>query len=99
MFHIIVILKAKEVENVEYIEGLLKDISTITLNEESCCKKLDVYHSKTDEKIFVLCEQWERKVDWEAHRDKRAFKQIYLPKVLPLVERDPHISDLISGTI
>lgn len=37
-----------------------------------------------------------RKADWERHRTAKAFSEIYAPKVLPLVDRTPHISTLVE---
>ena len=96
MFHILVFLKVKDQKNLEYIAGCLGEISKMTLQEEPNCKRLDVYHSQADPDLFVLCEEWDQQKDWEDHRNKRAFKEIYQPKVLPLVERDPHISTLVN---
>ncbi|SEA08908.1 Quinol monooxygenase YgiN [Desulfuromusa kysingii] len=96
MFHIMVLLKVKNPRDIDTVATLLAQVSAVTLEEESCCKKLDVYHSQVDPNLFVLVEQWDKKEDWEAHRNERAFKEIYQPQVLPLVEREPHISELIS---
>lgn len=96
MFQILVMLHVEKPSDIQTVAGLLKDVSEITLKEEPCCKKLDVYHSQADPHLFVLCEQWDTKSAWEAHRHERAFKEIYQPRVLPLVRREPHISQLIS---
>ena len=99
MFHIIVQLTAKNDKDIDTVESLLKDISRITLEEEPTCKRFEVYHSKTAPKVFILCEFWETEREWGLHREKRAFSEIYLPKVLPLVDREPHISELISENL
>jgi len=96
MFHIMVMLKVNKPCDISMVASLLAQVSAVTLQDEPCCKKLDVYHSQADPQLFFLCEQWDAKEDWETHREKRAFKEIYQPKVLPLVEREPHISDLIN---
>ena len=36
------------------------------------------------------------KADWETHRMAKAVQEIYIPKVLPLVDREPHVSTLIE---
>ena len=96
MFRILVLLKANNGKDVPFIRDCLRDISRITLAEEPCCKRLDVYHSQSDEQVFILCEEWDARQDWEGHRNERAFREIYAPKVLPLVEREPHISILVN---
>lgn len=96
MFHIIVQLKLKEIENKDYVRNCLQKVAAVTLAEEPCCSKLDVFESETDPFVFILCEEWNRREDWIEHREKRAFKEIYAPKVLPLVDRVPHISRLVN---
>ena len=39
----------------------------------------------------LLNEHWRSKADWEAHRDRRVYKEIYAPQVLPLVTRAAHL--------
>lgn len=97
MFHILVILNVKRESDIKKVGGLLQEVSVTTLKEEPCCKKLDIYHSEADPSLFILCEEWNLKADWEAHREEKAYKEIYLPKVLPLVQREPHISQLICS--
>ncbi len=97
MFNIVVVLTVKNENDIDFIAGCLKKCSEITLREEPGCRKFEVYHSEASSSLFILCEEWERKEDWEEHRQKRAFQEIYLPKVLPLVERVPHISKRIDG--
>jgi quinol monooxygenase YgiN len=91
MFHIIVQLKLKDIVNTDYVRNCLQEVAAVTLAEEPCCRKLDVFESETDPSIFILFEEWDRREDWIEHREKRAFKEIYAPKVLPLVDRVPHI--------
>ena len=96
MFVIIVTLKVKDPKDIGFVGKCLADISRITLAEEPCCKRLDAYHSENDESVFILYENWDSKKDWEEHRNKTAFKEIYAPKVLPLVDRMPHICNLVK---
>jgi quinol monooxygenase YgiN len=97
MFNIIVLLKVQNEKDIDFIADCLERCSEITLQEEPGCRKFEVYHSEADSRLFILCEEWERKEDWEEHRQKRAFQEIYLPRVLPLVEREPHISRRVAG--
>ncbi|MBI5579559.1 MAG: antibiotic biosynthesis monooxygenase [Deltaproteobacteria bacterium] len=96
MFVIIVNLKVKDRKDTDYVKKCLADVSRITLSEEPCCKRLDVYQSENDDSTFILYENWDARKDWEEHRNKTAFKEIYAPKVLPLVERAPHICNLVK---
>jgi len=96
MFRIIVVLRVKNKADVGYIQGCLQEARAITLEEESYCQRFDIYHSESDPSVLILHEEWEQRQDWEDHRNKRAFLTVYEPKVLPLVEREPHISTLIN---
>lgn len=96
MFVIIVNLKVKDRKNIGFVKKCLAEVSRITLSEEPVCKRMDVYQSESDDSIFILYENWEAKKDWEEHRNKSAHMEIYAPKVLPLVERVPHICRLVK---
>jgi quinol monooxygenase YgiN len=96
MFVIIVNLKVKDRKDIEFVKNCLADISRITLSEEPNCKRLDAYQSESDESVFILYENWNAKKDWEDHRNRTAFKEVYAPKVLPLVDRVPHICNLVK---
>jgi quinol monooxygenase YgiN len=63
---------------------------------EPGCLRFEVYQSKNDPKVFLLCERWESSAALDVHRTAKAYTQIYQPKVLPRVTRVPHPSDLIE---
>lgn len=63
---------------------------------EPGCVRYEVYHSEADPTRFLLCEHWADKTAWEKHRTGQAFVEIYGPKVIPLVVREPHISQMIQ---
>ena len=42
-----------------------------------------------------LVERWQTAVDLAQHKEAKAFTELYIPKVIPLVERVPHLSDLV----
>ena len=51
--------------------------------------------SREDRSLFILIEQWESQELLEAHRQAKSCQEVYIPKVLPLVERVPHPSDKV----
>ena len=51
---------------------------------------------QADEECFLLCEHWASKEAWETHRQGQAVTEIYLPLVLPRVDRTPHVSTLVE---
>lgn len=95
MFCINVWLTVKESDNVSVVRELLLQAATLSRTEPGCVR-FEVYHSEADTNRFLLCEHWETRSHWEAHRNEKAFSEIYQPKVLPLVDREPHISQLVE---
>lgn len=95
MFHINVWLTVKDPENISKIGDLLAQACRLSRSEIGCVR-FEVFHSQADPQKFLLCERWESEQAWKDHRNERAFSEIYQPQVLPLVDRDPHISDLVE---
>ena len=95
MFCINVLLKVKDSADVTEIAGLLTEAGRLSRAEPGCLR-FEVFHSQSDEQTFLLCERWQSEAAWQAHRQEQAFTQIYQPKVLPKVDRMPHISTLLA---
>ncbi len=95
MFCINVLLQVKEAADAPRIAELLTEAGRLSRQEPGCLR-FEVYHSQSDEQVFILCERWESEQAWQAHRQERAFTEIYVPQVLPKVERVPHISSLLE---
>ncbi|MFN0055090.1 MAG: putative quinol monooxygenase [Planctomycetales bacterium] len=95
MFCINVWLTVKDPAHVDTVRELLAEAVKWTRVEPGCLR-FEVYHSEADPRRFLLVERWAQKSDWETHRQAKAFSEIYAPKVLPLVDREPHISVLIE---
>ena len=95
MFHIHVLLRVHEEQDVPEIGQLLAEAARLS-REETGCERFEVYHSQSDPLVFLLSERWQSEDAWKAHRDERAFREIYAPKVLPRVSRTPHISTLVE---
>ena len=95
MFYINVWLSVKNLADVETVRGLLAEAARLSRAEPGCVR-FEVYHSQADPARFLLCEHWAQQSDWEMHRAGKAFTEVYLPKVLPLVNREPHISTLLG---
>jgi len=95
MFHINVWLTVKDPEHISKVGDLLAQACRLSRSEAGCVR-FEVFHSRADPQKFLLCERWESEQAWKEHRNERAFSEIYQPQVLPLVDRDPHISDLLE---
>ena len=72
-----VLLRAKDPQRITEISGLLRQQASLS-SVEPGCESFDVYQSEAEPGLFLLMEVW-------------AFTQLYQPKVLPLVHREPHL--------
>lgn len=95
MYHLNVWLTVKDAGNVTAIRERLATASKMS-REEPGCERFEVYQSQADERRFLLLEWWESKAAWETHRQNRAVTEIYVPQVLPFVDREPHPSMLVE---
>ncbi len=95
MFCINVILTVRDEHDIDEIRGLLSQAAGLS-REEPGCVRFEVYHSQSAPKTFLLCERWESEQAWKDHKERKAVTEIYVPQVLPKVERVPHISDIVE---
>ena len=94
MYYLNVWLTVKDAANVAVVRERLGTACRMS-REEAGCERFEVYQSQADNRRFLLVEWWASKAAWETHRQNRAVTEIYVPQVLPLVEREPHPCDLI----
>ncbi len=85
-----VLLRAKDPQRVTEISGLLRQQASLS-SEEPGCEQFDVYQSETEPELFFLIEVWASEGHLAQHRKAKDFTQLYQPKVLPLVHREPHL--------
>lgn len=95
MFAINVVLTVKNESDVAKVGELLTEAGRLS-RQEPGCHVFEVCHSQNNSQIYMLIERWESKESWEVHKTAQAFTTIYQPQVLPLVERDPHFSDILT---
>jgi quinol monooxygenase YgiN len=95
MYCLNVMLTVKDENDIDEIRGLLAQAAALSRDEPGCLR-FEVYHSQSDPLQFLLCERWESEDAWKQHREERAVREIYQPKVLPKVERVPHVSTLVE---
>ena len=89
-----VVLTVNNESDIEEVRSLLAEQAQRS-SEEPGCVRFEVYHSQADEQQFLLIEQWETQEDLDRHKEAKAFTELYIPKVIPLVSRVPHPSDLV----
>ncbi len=94
MIYINVVLTVKDSKDIAEIQSLLSEQGRLSRQEPGCLR-FEVYHSQTDSRVFLLNEHWADQAAIDAHRKATAYTTIYVPKVLPKVDRVPHPSDLV----
>ncbi|NOX52865.1 MAG: antibiotic biosynthesis monooxygenase [Planctomycetes bacterium] len=90
-----VIVTVKDEQDVPTIRELLAEQGRLS-REEPGCLRFEVYHSQKDPKVFLLIERWESEEALDAHRQAKAYQEIYKPQVLPRVDRVSHPSTLVE---
>lgn len=95
MFAINVLLTVREVNDIPQVRRLLGECGRLSRAEPGCLG-LEVCHSEADPRLFILVERWESESAWQEHRTREAVQTIYLPQVIPLVDRVPHISTIVE---
>jgi quinol monooxygenase YgiN len=95
MYYLNVCLTVKDPADVPTIRNLLAEQQRLSRLEPGCVR-FEVYHFDDDPRRFLLHEHWEAKQDWEVHRTAKAVTEIYLPLVIPKVEREAHVCELLE---
>ena len=94
MFYLNVLLRVKDRKDIETVKNLLIEAGKHSRSEPGCAR-FEVYHSTADDTMFILNEHWESQQAIDGHRQGHAYTQIYQPKVIPLVTREGHPSNLL----
>ena len=95
MLYLNIWLTVKDPGDVEKVRGLLAEAAGLS-REEPGCSRFEVYQSNNDPTRFLLHERWQSQAALDQHRTAKAYTTIYHPQVLPLVNREPHPSTLVS---
>src|SRR5215470_13950297 len=95
MLYLNILLTVKDPGDVEKIRGLLAEQARLS-RQEPGCNRFEVYQSNNDPTRFLLTERWESQATLDTHRTAKAYTTVYQPQVLPLVNREPHPSTIVS---
>jgi len=95
MIYLNILLSVKDPNDIETVRELLTQQCRLSRQEPGCVR-FEVYQSKNDPARFMLNEHWESQAAIDAHRTALAYTTVYQPKVLPLVNREPHPSTLVE---
>jgi len=85
-----VLLVVNDQQNIEKVGEWLNELALRSL-EEPGCLRFELFHSETQPELYMLIEQWETQASLDAHREAAAFTEVYVPNVIPLVTRMPHL--------
>ena len=96
MICITVLLTVKNEADVPKVNDHLARHGALSRAEPGC-QRFELYHSENDPKVFILNERWDTEDLLAQHRLAEGYTTIYVPHVLPLVDRVPHRSTLVSG--
>jgi len=94
MFDLIVNVTVPKPEDVGPVAEAFAAMRPLCLAEDGCVH-WDAYQSTEDAHRFTLVERWASRAHWEAHGEREAIQEIYLPRVLPRVEREVHPSRVL----
>lgn len=95
MLYINVQLRVKDSADIDKVGELLRAHGRLSRAEPGCVR-FDAYHSKSDPAVYLLCEYWDAEASLEQHRLATGYLTIYKPQVIPLVDRIPHMCDLLE---
>jgi len=94
MLYLNVLLTVKDRKDVDTVKSLLTEAGRLS-REEPGCARFEVYQSTADDTRFFLNEHWQTQEGLDGHRKGVAYTQIYQQKVMPLIEREGHPSNLL----
>lgn len=66
--------------------------------QEPGCERFEVLESELPAGTFIVVERWSSAAALERHRQAQAITTVYVPKILPLVERVLHRCSVLPGT-
>jgi quinol monooxygenase YgiN len=95
MIRMTILLSVKEAGDIAAVRGLLTEAARLS-REEPGCVRFEAYQSNNDPARFILHEWWQSQAALDQHRQGVAYTTIYQPRVLPLVQREPHPSTLLE---
>ncbi len=95
MLYINVQLRVKDSGDIDRVGELLRAHGRLSRAEPGCVR-FDVFHSNSDPEVYLLCEYWDSEAALDQHRLAVGYMTIYKPQVIPLVDRLPHICDLLE---
>ncbi|MFF4484903.1 putative quinol monooxygenase [Streptomyces sp. NPDC001544] len=91
MFDLLVLIRVSDSADIPTVADALARMRPLCRAEDGCVA-WEAYRSQAEPGCFVLVERWASRDHWEAHGDGDAIRRIYVPEILPRVEREVHPS-------
>jgi quinol monooxygenase YgiN len=79
------------------LRGLLATQVNLSRGEPGCVR-FEAFESQTAAGTFIVVEQWKSQAALDEHRKAKAITTVYVPRILPLVERFLHVCSVLPGT-
>lgn len=95
MIYLNVVLTVKDPTDIPFVRSTMAELGRLA-RAESGCLRFEVYNSQSDARVFFLNEIWQDATSLDAHRKAKPFVEIYMPKIVPKLERVPHPCDLLE---
>ncbi len=96
MFDLIVIIRVPEGTDIALVADALARMRPLCLAEDGCVS-WEAYQSHEEPSRFVLVERWVSRAHWEAHDAGDAIRKIYVPEIMPRIEREVHPSSRVRS--
>lgn len=90
MIDLIVVLTARDLATMPQLRDLLREQVTRSMREPGCMR-FELLESTSVSGTFILIERWESQLALDTHRNADACQTLYFPRIVPLVERVPHV--------
>ena len=95
MVYVNVWLTVHQAGDIPTVRQLLSEAGRLSRTEPGCVR-WEAYQSNNDPAHFLLHEWWESQAALDEHRKAQAYTTIYQPRVLPLVNREPHPGTMLD---
>ncbi len=97
MVDLTVILTAKDLADLPELRELLTT-QVVMSRAEPGCVRFEAFESQTVPGTFIVVERWESEAALDVHRQAEAITTVYLPRIMPLVDRVLHVCSVLPGT-
>ncbi|MGW2405576.1 putative quinol monooxygenase [Streptomyces sp. NPDC001739] len=96
MFDLIVIIRVPKAEEIAHVADALARMRPLCLAEDGCVS-WEAFQSDEDAARFVLVERWASRDHWDTHGSGAAIQDIYVPEIMPRIEREVHPSTPVTS--